>query len=402
MTIVEPSIDEKERIERSLHLRIFSDEELAGRMAKARTFMAEAGLDAMLLTHESNVVYFSGLTTPSFATTTRPIMMLIPILGDPILICSRSQSAHARAASWVADIRTFDGFEVDALAVLSDVLRGLGSNRRTIGCEFGDEQRMGLTYAGFTGVVERSSHAFVDASRVVWATRAVKSATEIDYLREAARINGVAFDRVADVAAVGMSERSIRREWAIALAEEGADKPGYLSMHSGPGSYRRVSGSPSDRVLAQGDLLWMDGGPTYRGYWSDITRTISFGEPDPEHERLYEFSWLATRELLRAAKPGVTAGSLSVLCQELFADAGLTLGSASRIGHGIGADLTEPPSIIEADETELLSGMALAIEPAVARWDGYFIVEEDFIVTDTGSELISAPAPKSITIAGRN
>lgn len=400
MTIDIPT-EEKEAVERSMHLRSFSDEELADRIRRVREGMAEAGLDAILVTHETNVVYFSGLTSSSFVTRTRPIMMLIPLAGDPMLLCSRSQSAHARAATPVSEIRTFDGFESHALVVLADALASLGPAAR-IGCEFGDEQRMGLTYAGFAGITASSSQAFVDASPVLWATRAVKSARELEYLREAGRINGVAFDRVASVAAIGMTERDVAREWGIALMEAGADRPGYLAIHSGPGNYRRISGSATDRALEAGDLLWMDGGPTYRGYWSDITRTISFGEPDPEHQRLYDFSWRVTRELLAAAKPGTTAGDLSRLCQSLFAEEGLELGSASRIGHGVGADLTEPPSIVEADRTELLAGMALAIEPAIARWDGYFIVEEDFVVTDAGGELLSAPAPTSIIVAGRN
>lgn len=397
MTTTEPSEAERQQVERDLRIRRFGDDEMAGRTARVQAGLARHGLDALLVTDEVNVVYLTGLATPSFVTRARPLLVLVPAEGAPTLICSRSQSAHARAASWVQDIRPFERFEPDALAVLVDLLAERGLAAARIGCELGPEQRLGLTYQGFTSIgTSLPGLHLVDGSPVVWAARAVKSPAEVELMRAAGALNSAAMDRALRVARPGATERDVRDEWALALAEGGADRPGYLALHSGPGSYRRISSTATDRVLAAGDLLWMDGGPVHRGYWSDITRMVALGPARAEDRRRYAFAWQAVQDLIAGVRPGITAGDVARRGAALFAAAGLPMGGASRIGHGIGAELTEPPSIVDGDETELVEGMTLSIETGIAAWDGYFLMEDNIVVTAGGHERLSVPAPAEL------
>lgn len=393
------SEQDRQAAERSLKIRRFSDSELTGRTHRVQQELARRGLDALVLTDEVNVKYFTGMATPSFATRSRPLIVIVPATADPILICSRSQSANARAASAIQNIRPFERFEPDAVQELVGCLRDVDLARGRLGFELGPEQRLGLTHIGFMSVIERLPGAeFVDGGPAVWATRLIKSAEEISIMRTAATLNSSAMTEAVARTQPGDTERDIRKRWSTALMDGGADRPGYFAIHSGPTSYRRVSSEATARVLRPGDLVWMDGGPVYDGYWSDITRMAAVGHSRPEDRDRYTFAWTIVQELIGFVGPGKTAGDIARHAAGLFASAGSSMGGASRIGHGIGAELTEPPSIVDGDETELVPGMTLSIETGLADWDGYFLMEDNVVITPTGAELLSSPAPSELPV----
>lgn len=382
-----------------LPINPFPREEFVHRLDRAQSTMADLGQDALLVTTEPNVAYFAGLRAPSFRSNTRPIAVIVPAVGEPVLVCSQSQVPNVREQIWFEAIEPFAGFEEDAVTTLAHSIRRL-PNAARIGVELGREQRIGLTLGAFRALAERVAPvSFVDAAPLIWSLRSRKSAAEIAVMRAASDANTYAMSRALSAARPGMREVDVYREWARGLLDAGADQPGYMAMHSGSSRYRVVSGGATDRELAPGDLVWMDGGPIYRGYWSDLTRIVAIGEPTADQSRLYAFAWQAVREVLDAVRPGSTLADLVRRCEEFFADAGFRVGSASRIGHGVGLELTEPPSIVSSEQTELQPGCVLAIEPALARDDGYFVLEENFVVTEAGvAELISPPAPPTIPI----
>lgn len=392
--------DAKQAVERGLQLRMFSDEEMASRVARARESCASHELDALVCSDEANVVYFTGIATPSFVTRARPIFVVVPAESPPVLICSRSQAANARGASWIEDIRTFEGFESEAVAALGKVLHDLRLSDGRIGLELGPELRLGMSLAGFRHLEEiLPNAALVDATQCIWSVRSIKSQPEIELLRKAGTLNAAAFEAAIRSIGAGSTERDVGRTWATTLLELGADRPGYLAAHSGQGNYRRVSSSPTDRALKSGDLLWMDGGAVYRGYWSDITRLVAIGEPSEKDRQRYEFSWQVIRELIEFVRPQITAGDLARRSLEIFREAGLTMAQSSRIGHGLGKELTEPPSIVDGDETVLEPGMVISIETGVAAWDGYFVLEDNVVVTANGAEMLSTPASPHLPVS---
>jgi Xaa-Pro aminopeptidase len=396
----EPEEEAKQAVERGLQLRTFENEEMESRVERAREACAPQELDALVCSDEANVVYFTGIETPSFATRSRPILVIIPAASRPILVCSRSQGANARAASWIQDIRTFEGFESEAVHALSASLRDLGLSRGRIGLELGAELRLGMSVSGFRQLEAALPDATLcDAARCIRAVRAIKSSAEIALLRQAGKVNAQAFDAAIEAIGPGSTERDVGRSWSTALLEYGADRAGYLAAHSGPGNYRRVSGCPTDRALCPGDLLWMDGGAVYGGYWSDITRLVAIGTPRDEDCRRYEFSWSVIRELISAIRPAMSAGDIARRSLAIFRDAGLTMAQSSRIGHGLGRELTEPPSIVDGDETTLEPGMVISLETGVAAWDGYFVIEDNVVVTSDGSEMLSVPALPYLPVA---
>ncbi len=379
-------------------LALFPPEEFHGRIARVRALMMKAQLDALLVTSETNHVYFSGLRSPSFATRARPITMLIPLADDPVVIVSRNQLGQALAVSWVRDIRFHAGLEPAALDLLGDVIveRGLAGAR--IGAELGEEQRLGMTQLGFEAMkLSLPGVAWIDAASVLWGARAIKSPREIACLREIGAILGRGYERMIALARPGAVEAEIHRAFVAALVADGADGPAYAAIHSGAGNYRRIGG-PTSRALVAGDLLWADTGVGRNGYYADTMRTIAIGHATAEHERRYAIVYDACQHMLAVAKPGVPIAELMSVCRKHFAANGVELGAATRVGHGVGADLAEPPSIVDTNEQALEEGMVLAIEPSIADDDGFIGVEENFAITRDGIDLLSAPSPDRLLV----
>ncbi len=396
-------VDEKvaSDTERQLHLRLFSDSEMARRLAKLKEALNQNSIDALLLSDEPNVCYVSGMDVPSFATRARPIVVLIPAVDEAVVVCSRSQAPNARAMSWIERIETFDGFEEEAIAVIEKVLVDLGLTRATFGCELGQEQRLGLTYKGFSSLQRRLSGArWADAAPIIWPVRQIKSDDEIEYMRRAGSINAEALDQATRSARQGLSEREVSLSWARTVAELGGDRPGYLATHSGLGNYRRVSGRATERSLEPGDLLWMDAGAIYRQYWSDLTRLVAVGRAKEQDYRRYKLAWDIVGAIVEQVRVGMSASDLATEASRICASVGVAMAGPARIGHGIGLEVTEPPSVRVGDETILEPGMTLAIETGVADWDGYFVLEDNIVVGAKGAELLAPRASRMLPVVG--
>lgn len=378
----------------------FEPVEYEARVERVRREMRTRGIDGLLLTSERNFSWLTGIQTPSFVSKTRPLTLVLPLEGEPTIVLAMSHTRHAATCSWVKDIRGFDGFEPEAIEAIADALRDCGLGAAAIGCELGTEQRLGLSWLAFERLRRKLPGArFVDGADVLWTGRRYKSPTEIGYLKMAGRITDAAFDAALGEVRAGLTELDVYRRFSVTCAELGAEPPSYFAMHSGRGNDTRPNRWPTDRVLETGDVIWIDAGTTYRGYWSDFTRMISIGDPDPARKAAYRFVHDTAAELLAAVRPGVTCASLMEIGRAAFERAGRAIGNATRMGHGLGLDLTEPPSIVDGDDTVLEPGMTIALEPGFRGDIGYFVVEENVVVTESGFDYLSVPAPHELPVA---
>jgi Xaa-Pro dipeptidase len=212
-------------------------------------------------------------------------------------------------------------------------------------------------------------------------------------------MTGLAFDALHAAVRPGATQRDLYAAFSSTAASLGADRVGYFSIHNGTGADRRTNASPSDSALAKGDLVWVDAGLIYQGYWSDYVRMVAVGDASDKRRDEYRFVHDVSRDLLSRIRSGVRSAEVMTWAEEAFARGGRSIGNATRIGHGLGLDITEPPSIVGGDETVLTAGMVLAIEPGTSTDLGYFVVEENFVVQADGIELLSVPAPDQLPAA---
>ncbi len=378
--------------------RGFPAEEFRARVARAQQRMATADLEALLLTTEPDVRYFTGFLTRFWESPTRPWFLLVPARGDPIAVIP-SIGADLMGAAWIEDIRTWvsPNYADDGVGLLADTLREIVSTSGRIGTPSGAETHLRMPLESW----ERLSRALGERKLVTDADilkrlRMTKSEREIAKIRQACEIANRAFARTPDIIRAGEPLDRVFRTFQIACLQEGADWIAYLSGAAGPGGYGDVISPATSKPLSPGDVLMLDTGLVWDGYFCDFDRNFSVGAPDPKTEDAYKRLLEASDAAFERAKPGATTADLFEAMNQALSGGGG--GSAvGRFGHGLGMQLTEPPSLIAEDRQVLEPGMVLTLEPGHEFEPGRLMVhEENIVIREHGAEYLSEPAPRRL------
>jgi Xaa-Pro dipeptidase len=246
---------------------------------------------------------------------------------------------------------------------------------------------------------EAMPFAMVDGAAVLRELRFVKSAAEIAHIRHICGIACDGFDELPRLLRIGDSEKEICRKFAADLLLRGADKVPYTAIGTGAGGYSSIIQGPTDRRLDEGDILLIDTGAKYAGYYCDFDRNLAIGEPPDAAKRIHEVLWRATEAGIAAARPGNTAADVFLAQAKVLEDAGIVLGNVGRFGHGLGKSMTEHPSNKPEDRTVLKPGAVLTIEPSAMYGDGKILVhEEDLVVTAAEPLLLTRRAPREMPV----
>lgn len=366
--------------------RGFSRAEYEGRTRRAQAQMAQAGLGALLLTTEADVRYFTGFLTRFWESPSRSWFLIVPAQGDPVAVIP-SIGAALMGQSWISDIRTWPAPrpEDDGVSLLAEALAERCDG--PVGVPSGYETHLRMPLADYAAVRAASGLEFRDDAGIMAALRAVKSEAEIAKIRHACGVAARAFDRMPEIAAPGRALSQVFRDFQRLLLEEGADWVPYLAGGAGALGYGDVISPASDAPLAQGDVLMLDTGAVWDGYFCDYDRNFAIGAPDPRvatgHARLLE----AAQAGLEAARPGARACDVY---RAMAAICGAGEG-AGRLGHGLGMQLTEGLSLTAQDTSILAPGMVITLEPGVDIADGFILVHEENIVIRDGAADILSP-----------
>lgn len=380
--------------------RGFPREEFAARTLAAQAKMAKAGLDLLLLTTEPEIRYFSGFLTQFWQSPTRPWFLLLPQSGLPVAVVP-SIGAAAMRRTWLTDIRTWSAPnpEDDGVSLLAATVEELSGKSPVIGIPSGPEThlRMPLTnYEKFRKLLPGAS--VMDATSLTQGLRRIKSAMEIEKIRFSAETACVAFECLEAVLKIGMTEREVFTTFKILCLDAGCDDPAYLVGGAGEGGYGDIISPPCDRKLAGGDVLILDVGLVWDGYYCDFDRNFGFGEVVVSAKDAHRIVWDATEAGLEAARPGITCAELFQAMDDVMKPHAVTGdGGVGRLGHGLGMQLTEHPSIAPWDKTVLEPGMVLTLEPGYDFHPGKAMVhEENIVIIDHGAELLTRRAPRDL------
>ena len=381
--------------------RGFTLTEYEARTAKAQHMMAERGLNAMLLSTEAEVRYYSGFHTPFWQSPTRPWFLIIPLQGKPVAVIP-GIGAACMGITWIEDIRTWSAPQPDddGVSLLADTLNELAGATGKIGMPMGQETQVRMPVADFDRLRGRiGADRFVDATGIVRAQRMVKSKAEIEKIAHICNIASDTFDALPEFVQMGHSERDAFAGMRIELLKRGADEVPYLVGSSGPGGFADVIKQPTNRILGPGDMMMLDTGAVFDGYFCDFDRNFAFGHATGEMRQAYDVVFAATQAGIDAAMPGATSADLFHAMADVMAASGASVGDVGRLGHGLGMQLTEWPSHTAFDQTVLESGMVITIEPGMSYGNGFNMLhEENIVIRETGAELLSRRAPASLPV----
>lgn len=347
--------------------RGFPQPEFEKRLVCAHEMMAAAGLDALWLTTEAEVRYFTGFLTQFWQSPTRPWFLVIPKSGKPIAVIP-GIGAECMGRTWIDDIRTWSAPDLvdDGITLLADTLREVGGAHAQVGLPMGHETHLRMPQADYERL--RSllpGMVFTDATPIVRQLRMVKSEAEIEKISHACHLVSDAFDQAPSLFSVGQTESDIFRAFKIECLKQGVDDVAYLVGGVGADGYGDIISPSSERAVTYGDVLILDTGCTFDGYFCDFDRNFSFGKTNDAVRRAYEVVFQATEAGLNIATPGATCAELFHAMHKVMSDAGAleSSGGVGRLGHGLGMQLTEWPSHTHQDNTILKAGMVLTLEP---------------------------------------
>ncbi|MBY3787622.1 aminopeptidase P family protein [Photobacterium carnosum] len=381
-------------------MRGFEVAEFEQRTMKAQQMMRELKLDAMLLTTEPNVRYFTGFHTQFWHSPTRPWFLIIPAEGKPTAIIPEI-GASGMAGTWIDNIITWPSPrpEDDGISLVASFLNSLPCRFGRVGATLGIESHLRMPVNNYLKLTTLVKKTFVDASLPMHEIRQVKSAAEIAKVKEICRITNAGFAKVPEYAKSGMTEREICKRFRIDMLMEGADECPYIIAGSGPDGYDSIIMGPTDRVIEDGDVLIIDTGAVRDGYFSDFDRNWAFGSASEQTKTAYRAVYDATTRGFEVAKPGATTSDIYNAMWSVLEANGALGNDVGRLGHGLGMELTERPSNTATDNTLLKPGMVMTLEPGMVYAPGKSMVhEENIVITENGAEWLSVRAEPELII----
>lgn len=230
----------------------------------------------------------------------------------------------------------------------------------------------------------------VDASPVV-ALRAVKDAAEIELMRKAADLTSRAMQAAAQAIKPGVRECEVAGALEYAMRTGGGGATAFESIvASGPAS-AYPHGGCSVRKICEGDLVMVDIGATYQYYCSDMTRTFVAGKPTAKQQKIYDTVKAAQQAAFEAMKPDAVIAEVDAAARKIIAAAGFGEFFVHRLGHGVGLEVHEPPSLHALNKDRLAAGNVVTDEPGVYLPEFGGIRIEDTV-------LINASGPEKLTV----
>jgi len=378
--------------------RGFDPSEFQNRLDRAQSLMAGAGLDALVLTTETDVRYFTGFLTRFWESPTRPWFLVVPQTGMPVAVIPSIGAALMRK-TWITDIRTWSAPDLtdDGVTLLADTIRHVVGAGARIGVPDGHGTHLRMPLQDYQRVQDLLPQAtFTSDQRIIETLRRIKSGAELAKIERACTIAGRAFDRVGEIAGAGVPLDRVFRDFQSLCLAEGADWVPYLAGGTGPLGYDDVISPAAPEPLQQGHVLMLDTGLVWDGYFCDFDRNYAIGPVSDEVHSAYAKLIEATQAGQEAAVIGATATDIYHAMDRVLTG-GLGGGDAGRLGHGLGMQLTEWPSFIATDPTEIVAGMVITLEPGITMSDGSVLVhEDDFVITEQGARQLTPRAPQQM------
>lgn len=323
-----------------------------------------------------SIQYLTGF----FAEPFERLMALVVRRDGATLVVPAIEREKASAFEDLADVVSWRDGE-DPWALVRSALEG---------CRAAAVEKDHLSVLAGESLAARTSvREIVDAGPEIRDLRRIKGAREIEMLQRAAAITDAAGEEVVARLRGGESELEVAQMIASAVGELG----GLLSfdslVQSGPNSALPHL-RPTSRRLERGEFLLLDYGAKFEGYHADTTRMFIAGDASEKHREVHQVVLDAHDAAVAAVRAGVTTGDVDAAARRVVEAAGYGDRFFHRVGHGIGLEPHEEPSLDPGSSTVLEAGMTFTIEPGIyiPGWGGVRI-EDDVAVEDGGCSVLT-------------
>jgi len=346
--------------------------------------LPELDVDAMLLTRLPNVRYVSGFTGSNGQT-------LVRTDGDGVFFTDGRYDEQSRREVERLERVVYSREFAPACA---KTCARLGVRR--IGFE-----SAGVTYKGFQEVSEAIGETpeLVPFDGVVERLRLVKEPDELRAIERAQAATDAAFEQIPDSLHEGMTEAELALELELAMRRAGADGLSFETIAAFGENAAEPHHEPTDRRLRRGDVVKLDFGALVNGYHADMTRTIALGEPPDELRRVHDLVRRAQQAGIDAVRAGVAGAEVDGAARGVIEEAGRGAAFPHGLGHGVGLEIHEGPSLYLTSEDVLPAGAVVTVEPGVYLAGlGGVRIEDMVEVTEGGCRVLPTSTRELIIV----
>ncbi|MCM0083673.1 aminopeptidase P family protein [Geomonas sp. Red32] len=353
---------------------------LHDRISAARGCLQKTGADLLLVTNLSNIRYLTGFTGSEALLVVSP--------SEAWFLTDSRYTSQAGAEVKGAQVVEFSV----RLESLAQVIKDAGAAKAAF--EAGH-----LTVQTYQEIRQKLPGVeFIEADAEMVSLRTVKDAQELEILEKAAVIASESLLEVVAGIKPGMVESEVA--WALekVMRSRGADGKSFDFIIASGERGALPHGKASGKTIQAGELITFDYGIVYQGYCSDETVTVALGEPDGKQREVYETVREAQRLAIEAARPGMAFNELDAIAREYIGSKGYGQYFGHGLGHGVGIDIHEHPTVSPRSTHTIREGMVFTVEPGIyiPGWGGVRI--EDTVVMESGGSRRLTKVPKELIV----
>jgi Xaa-Pro aminopeptidase len=348
------------------------------RLKRLRYALETAGADAFLETHLPNIYYLCGFSGDSGA----------------LLVDSASATLFSDGRFTIQAKEETRGIRVQIHK--GPLLEAVGSHLRGRKRQKIAVSPSRITLAGWKALRKTAGGnlKWVAVDGIVESLRAVKDATEIDRIRDAARLGSQVMEETIRLVRPGVTELDIAAEIGYRMRRKGASGESFEAIVAAGPRSALPHARPTTRRIGKNELVVLDLGAILRRYCSDLTRTVHVGKASRRVRQWYQAVLDAQAAARDALKSGATCGAIDAAARNVLQRKELGRYFVHSTGHGIGLEIHEAPRIARDQKKLLETGNVVTLEPGVyVEGVGGIRIEDDALVTPGGAEILTT-APR--------
>lgn len=351
---------------------------------KITTMLEGAPAEALLITHPANMRYVAGFTGEGYVYVSPQERLLVT--DSRYTIAAALECPEFRVVEWGKK----EYYQELAEVLAREKIHTLGFEESHMTVSGFQKLQQYLKYAGLAEIHMETAGDWVKSFR------RIKGKEEIQCITRAEEIGDRAFLRILPELKAGLTEKQVAARLEFYMKEEGAEGLSFDTIAASGIHSAMPHAVPTDKKLEEGDFLTMDFGCIWKGYCSDMTRTVVVGRASEKQRQVYDTVLSAQRAALEGIRPGMMGKEVDMLAREVISSAGYGECFGHSLGHSVGLEIHEKPLFSPKEDTAIFPGMVITVEPGIyIEGFGGVRIEDVVVITEDGCEDITH-APKEL------